>query len=515
MEGELPEGWIWTTLGEVVDRCESTDPRATPTKSFKYIDIGSIDNQSHRIGEAKAFLGAEAPSRARRIVQASDVLFSTVRPYLKNIAKVPEELAGELTSTGICVLRSSAAIDTGFLFQSVVREEFIRSVSASMDGTMYPAVRDADVLAQSIPLPPLNEQRRIVARLEELSARTKAARAALEAIPPLLERFRQSVLAAAFRGDLTADWRARNPDVEPASELLKRIRAERRRLWEEAELAKMRAKGKVPRDDRWKARYVEPESVNAEGLPKLPEGWVWTTLSQLAASQANALKAGPFGSALKKTDYTKTGFKIYGQEQVIRGDHNTGDYFISEEKYQELASCAIQPGDLLISLVGTIGRVLVLPVGCRPGIINPRLVKITLNRIATFPEFIAHYLSSPRAVSLLAPRAQGSTMEILNLSILRPLPCPLPPRSEQAQIVKRVETLLTTVTNLMSTAQPQSTRLTTLHQSLLAKAFRGELVPQDPEDEPASVLLERIRKERAAAEKAGKAGNKKRGRKAR
>ena len=117
------------------------------------------------------------------------------------------------------------------------------------------------IRAARFPLPPLNEQRRIVAKLEALLARSRKAREALDAVPALLERFRQSVLAAAFRGDLTADWRAQNPDVEPASKLLERIRAERRRRWEEAELERMVARGKPPKDDRWKAKYEEPADL--------------------------------------------------------------------------------------------------------------------------------------------------------------------------------------------------------------------------------------------------------------
>ncbi len=97
-------------------------------------------------------------------------------------------------------------------------------------------------------------------------------------MPPLLEKLRQSILAAAFRGDLTKDWRAKHKDVEPASKLLERIRVERRKKWEEAELAKMKAKGKAPKGDEWKAKYKEPEPVDATGLPELPEGWCWATL---------------------------------------------------------------------------------------------------------------------------------------------------------------------------------------------------------------------------------------------
>ena len=128
---------------------------------------------------------------------------------------------------------------------------------------------------------PLNEQRRIVAKLEALQARSRRAREALDAVPPLLEKLRQSILAAAFRGDLTKDWRAKHKDVEPASKLLERIRAERRKKWEEAELAKMKAKGKAPKGDEWKAKYKEPEPVDATGLPELPEGWCGVELGEV------------------------------------------------------------------------------------------------------------------------------------------------------------------------------------------------------------------------------------------
>ena len=104
-------------------------------------------------------------------------------------------------------------------------------------------------------------------------------------MPPLLEKLRQSILAAAFRGDLTKDWRAKNPNVEPASALLARIRTERRAKWEESELAKMKAKGKPPTDDKLKAKYKEPEPVDTTGLPELPEGWCWASLDELLSEE--------------------------------------------------------------------------------------------------------------------------------------------------------------------------------------------------------------------------------------
>src|SRR5690606_36004057 len=128
-----------------------------------------------------------------------------------------------------------------------------------------------------------NEQRRIVGKIEALFERSRRARQALDAIPPLIEKLRQSILAAAFRGDLTADWRAQNPDVEPASVLLERIRAERRRRWEQAYLDKLKAKGKTPKDDKWKSKYNAPAAAATAGLPSLPATWTWARVEELSS----------------------------------------------------------------------------------------------------------------------------------------------------------------------------------------------------------------------------------------
>ena len=132
------------------------------------------------------------------------------------------------------------------------------------------SINQQQIASMPIPLPPLNEQRRIVSTIEQLTARSHKARAALEDVPKLIAQFRQSVLAAAFRGDLTADWREKNPDIEPASELLERIKIDRRKRWEEAELEKMKAKGKEPNDDKWKEKYQEPDLPITSSLPEIP-----------------------------------------------------------------------------------------------------------------------------------------------------------------------------------------------------------------------------------------------------
>jgi type I restriction enzyme S subunit len=217
-----------------------------------------------------------------------------------------------------------------------------------------------------VSLPPLPEQRRIVSKIEELQARSRRAREALDVIPPLLAKFRQSVLAAAFRGDLTVNWRARNPDVEAASVLLERIRTERRRQWEAAELARMRARGKEPRDDRWKQKYEEPAPVDASELPGLPEGWKWASVELLTS----VVTSGSRGWA---EYYSPTGAVFL---RVGNLDRHTIELDLSDvarvtpPESAEAIRTAVAPGDVLMSITADVGMVAVVPEALDQAYIN-------------------------------------------------------------------------------------------------------------------------------------------------
>ena len=150
---DLPPGWILKTIGDVITPFRSIDPNREPDREFTYIDIGAIDNANQKIAAPRKLLGKEAPSRARRLVRAGDILFSTVRTYLKNIAIVSDDLDGAIASTGIAILRPSPAVNGRYLFHWVCSEPFIGGISKAQDGTMYPAIRDTDCKNRSKPAP--------------------------------------------------------------------------------------------------------------------------------------------------------------------------------------------------------------------------------------------------------------------------------------------------------------------------------------------------------------------------
>lgn len=161
---ELPEGWRWVKLGEVVNDIEKVNPKKNPDQEFIYIDIASIDNKQQRIANPKKYLGKNAPSRARQLVKYGDILFSTVRTYLKNIAIVNESYDGQIASTGFCVIRPQTNINNKFIFWYIQTDDFLNPLNQLQRGTNYPAVRDSDVLSQYIPLPLFQSSSRLFQR---------------------------------------------------------------------------------------------------------------------------------------------------------------------------------------------------------------------------------------------------------------------------------------------------------------------------------------------------------------
>ena len=220
-------------------------------------------------------------------------------------------------------------------------------------------------------------------------------------------------------------------------------------------------------DELVKSRFIE-----MFGDPvRNPKGWEYPKIEEVVENEKNAIKAGPFGSALKKEYYVDSGYKIYGQEQVISGDVNFGDYYISEEKYRELENCAVKSNDVLISLVGTYGKLLIIPETFEAGIINPRLMKITFNKDIVNTIYFKYFFQSESLRNKLSDNTHGGTMPILNVGIVKNIHIPVPPieiQNQFADFVKQVD-------KLKSQMEASLKELEDNFNSLMQKAFKGEL----------------------------------------
>jgi type I restriction enzyme S subunit len=433
----LPKGWTELTIGEVTLPFTSIDPTKEPSKDYRYIDIGSIDNSRQIITDPKTFKGRDAPSRARRLVLEGDVLFSTVRTYLKNIATVQRELSGALTSTGIAVLRPSALLDGSYLFHWVTSEAFITEISKAQDGTMYPAVSDRDVSSSPIAVPPLAEQRRIVAKLDGLTGSTARAREQLGRIPRLIQKYREAILAGAFSGVLTRNWRDSHCHPEPRTVNL----------------------GSVVSDIRY-----------------------GTAKKCMAVSNGTAVLRIPNVSA--------------------------GKIDLSELKYaplepKELAKLRLEEGDILVvrsnGSVDLVGRPALVTDDAVGMAYAGYLIRLRPDAGIIEPRFLVAMLQSPEIRRVIETGARSTSgVHNINSNELASLQIPLPDPAEQREIVRRVETTLAWLDRVVAEHANASRLLPRLNQAILAKAFRGELVPQDPNAEPDAALQERILAEHAA-----------------
>ena len=203
----LPKGWITAKIEEVSLKVEQRKPE--DNEEIIYVDIGSIDRESKKIVNPQMLMGSEAPSRARKIVNAGDVLVSLTRPNLNAVAQISDELDGQIASTGFEVIKP-LLVESGYMFSLVRSKDFINAISGKVQGALYPAAKSTDVRSYAFPLPPLAEQKQIAAQLDQLLSQVNTLKNRLDNIPNILKRFRQSVLAAAVSGKLTEEWRQKN-----------------------------------------------------------------------------------------------------------------------------------------------------------------------------------------------------------------------------------------------------------------------------------------------------------------
>ena len=499
----LPPGWAATTLADVTTQAISMDGPGDGDE-FLYVDISSIDNWAKRITEPKTLPKFQAPSRARQRLMSGDVVVSMTRPNLNAVALVPESMADAVGSTGFHVLRAIASVPQ-FLYYLVQSQTFVDAMSELVQGALYPAVRPKDISGFGFALPPLTEQHRIVAEIERQFSLLDAGVANLRRVQANLRRYRASVLQDACTGRLVPTEaelaQAEGREYEPADHLLDRILAERRVRWEADQLAKMEARGTLPMNGAWKAKYEEPSGPDTVGLPELPEGWTWASVEQLGW-HGDAVLTGPFGTSMGTEDFITSGVPVLTIGCLtVGGVELEKARFVSERKAAALGRYALRIGDMLFSRMASVGRAGVVGAALEGALFNYHIMRLRLNPEVLIPAFYLAYVRGAKVVTDYVVKVNhGATRDGINTEQLLQMPVVLPPLAEQERIVAEVERRLSVVDELEKVVAANLKRADRLRQAILKDAFAGRLVPQDPKDEPASVLLERIKAERAAAQ---------------
>lgn len=491
---ELPKGWSWVSIGETGEYINgfAFKPNHRESRGLPIVRIQNLTDESKALNTTQLDVPVDYKiDNGTMLVSWSatlDVFLWQRGPALVNqhiFKVVPEE----------------KVVSKKLLFHWLKRSIQQLQKTEHLHGSTMMHINRGPFMAHRVPLPPLSEQTRIVAKLEELLTDLDAGVAELKVAQKKLGQYRQSLLKAAVDGNLTAEWRKNNPPIETGAELLERILKERRTRWEAKQLAKFQEQGKTPPKD-WQHKYAEPNPPAKVGLFDLPGNWSWSSVEQLAElvsghtpkdAESCSNSGGDIGW-FKVGDMNKPGNDVWLTNAEIKFDLQTA------------LSLGMKPAPK-----GTI----VFPK--RGGAIatnkKRRLANMScfdLNTMGLIPSpHVADWLWSYFQGIDLGQLSSGSNVPQINNPDIAPLCVPLPPIDEQLEIICLLTLQLESTFEQEKSIHKSLKQAAAQRQNILRAAFAGQLVPQDPNDEPASVLLERIRTERATQVKPKTRGRKK------
>jgi type I restriction enzyme, S subunit len=494
-DNSLPQGWTRVNLADVstirsgVGFPKPLQGRASgelPFVKVSDISIAVLNADGLLTGAANYVSSEEAKDLGAKVFGPGTVLFAKigegVRLNRRAMARVPAVADNNVMG----LIPEEAITHPKYLYYYTQTLDLYEYAQA----TAVPSVRKSDIEQVEIPLPPVGKQRRIVAAIEEQFSRLDAGVSALERVQTNLKRYRTAVLKAAVDGRLTEDWRGENPNVEPALELLERILEERHERWKEDQLAAYEKKGKQP-PKNWRSKYKEPAGPDTEDLPELPEGWTQATVAQVARSVRYGTSA--------KTSNDPSGVPVLRMGNIQRGTLDLEDLKYLPTNHPEFPDLLLQDGDLLFNRTNSaelVGRSAVYRDNPSPCSYASYLIGIRLIE-GCVPEYLSYFLNSFYGRTWIASVVSQQVGQAnVNGTKLQALAFPLPPLTEQRVIVEEVKQRSSILDEVEAEVEANVKRAARLRQSILKRAFEGKLVPQDPTDEPASELLERIKAER-------------------
>jgi type I restriction enzyme S subunit len=393
------------------------------------------------------------------------------------------------------LIRFRPRIDPDYFRHFLSTPSYWSAISEQSLGIALQNVNATNLSEIIVPVAPAAEQARIVAKLEELLSDLDAGVAELKAAQKKLTQYRQSQLKAAVEGALTAEWRAKNPPSETGAQLLQRILTERRARWEAKQLAKFKEQGKTPPKD-WQKKYPEPVQPDTSGLPVLPLGWVWSSLDMLGDIASGVAKGGKAAAhiPMREVPYLRVA-------NVQRGHLDLSEVKTILATQRDIEELSLKNGDVLFNEGGDrdkLGRGWVWRDEVRECIHQNHVFRVRLFLPDLQSELLSHHGNTFGKLWFQNAGKQTTNLASINMTMLKAFPVPLAPADEQLEILDRIRMQLDYLDQQERATDLAFKQSTAQRQNILRAAFAGQLVPQDPSDEPASALLERIRAERAA-----------------
>jgi type I restriction enzyme, S subunit len=495
MPRKLPKGWINTTLGELVEPSSvRVSPQAFPT--LRYVGLEHIEPQTMRLlGHANA---RDARSTSIQFSKG-DVLYGKMRPYLNKVWVA--EFEG-LCSAEFLVFPKLEGLNNEFLAFRLNAEDFVTFANNKVTGER-PRVDFRKLSLFPILLPPSSEQDRIVSKLDIILSRLERGKTATNRAQDRLIRYRTIVVDAAIKGDLTGNWRASRSAGSTNAKyddevLLTDILARRSAYWEKAVLERVGLNHIHP--DRSKRKYPEPKTPSTDRPFELPNGWAWIGWEQVGFAQN--------GRAFPSKEYSRVGVKLLRPGNL----HADGSIHWNEKNTRHVPSrmeqanlnLVIRGNELVINLTAQslkddfLGRVC-LTSRNEHCLLNQRLARLT--PVFGIPKFFLYVFKSSIFRRFVDGLNSGSLIQHMFTSQLGQFALPLPPMSEQAEIIRETDRRLVAAARMAKALERQLVRSVTMRQTTLNEAFFGRLISQNSQDEHAALLLSRLNIARATKER--------------
>ena len=490
----IPSNWVWTRLGNIGDYKKGPFGSSLTKSMFveKGVDTIKVYEQKNAI-QKDAKIGNYYITKDYFLeamtgfeVKPNDIIVSCAGTIGETYI-LPNNAEKGIINQALMKISLKDSIEKNYYLQYF--DYFLKEESKEKSkGTAMKNIPPFKVFKEfPFPLPPLNEQKRIVEKLDFLFEKTKRAKEIIEEVKVDIENRKISILDRAFKGTLTSKWRNENKTSD-VKELLKSINEEKFKKWEEDCLQAEKDGNKKPKKPIIKE--VKDMIVPVDEQPyKLPDSWVWVRLGDLGD-----YKKGPFGSSLTKSMFVEKGvdtIKVYEQKNAIQKDIKIGNYYITKDYFLEaMTGFEVKPNDIIVSCAGTVGETYIIPNNAEKGIINQALMKITLiEQIHKkyYLEYFDYFLKEESR-----RQSQGTAIKnIPPFKIFKEFPFPLPPLEEQQEIVRVLDEVLENENKVKELLELEE-RIDILEKSILHKAFKGELGTQNNSDESALELLKNI-----------------------
>lgn len=497
MENNLPKGWIETSLEDLLDSLESG---SRPKGGVRGISDGipSIGGEHLNYDGGFDFTNIKyvptqfASQMNKGQIELEDILIVKDGATTGKTSFVNDKFpfSNAVVNEHVFICRPSKEINSKYLFWYLWSDEGNKRILENFKGSAQGGINKTFAPNTAIPLPPLPEQQRIVERLDVLMARINNSKARLEKIPALVKNFRQSVLAAAVSGELTKEWREENKNVENADALIKRFEEYRKNFYNEVLNRAKKLKLSKPVLPR---ALKEDFNFQITSTSELPDSWQWTVIDKIGVV---ALGGTP---SRKINSYWNGNINWVSSGEVTNNRISDTIEKITPEGLANSNAKVYPKGTVLLAMIGegkTRGQSSILD---EPSSTNQNVAAIILNNDFFHSEYVWYYLQS--IYENIRKDGSGGAQQALNGFLVGQINIAIPPLNEQKEIVRKVEELFHFAESIEARYQKAKAWFDKLPQSILAKAFRGELVAQDENDEPASELLKRIQEEKHAISK--------------